>query len=169
MFRRRPLLRSRVRRWRQGKPVCCRRTWGKEKKVAPPTSSRFGLSESWTTIVPVARSKCYTQLIYMSFEEIFDVEGPRRPYHDPICFFFLRFFEKSSLFRSSYTFSSIITAWETRLTENGKVYIPNRTCVGARLIPQIEAYIHPYLTVPPVNRSKTRIVVFASRKAIPEF
>ena len=48
-------------------------------------------------------------------------------------------------------------------------YLLNGTCVGASLVPQAKAYIHPNLIVPPVNRSKARIVVFASRKAIPEF
>ena len=94
------------------------------------------------------------------------IKGPRRPYYNPI-FSFSTFFENKTIFRSSYTISSIIVAWETRLTK--KAYLPNRTCVGASLVPQIKAYIHPNLIVLPVHRSKARIVVFASRKALPEF
>ena len=56
---------------------------------------------------------------------------------------------------------------ETTLTENG--ISPDRTCVAASLISWIEAYIHPNLTVLPVNHSKARLVVFASCKPIPEF
>ena len=58
-------------------------------------------------------------------------------------------------------------AYDTRLTETA--YLPNRTCVAASLISKINAYIHPNLIVLPVNYSKARFVVFASRKAIPEF
>ena len=68
------------------------------------------------------------------------IKGPRRPYYKKKCYD-----------------ASRKTA-----------YLPNRTCFGASLIPQIQAYIHPNLMVLPVTRSKARIVVFASRKAIPE-
>ena len=60
-------------------------------------------------------------------------------------------------------------AWETRLTENGIPPEPNLRMVS--LIYLLKAYIHPHLIVLliPENRSKARIVVFASRKANPEF
>ena len=94
------------------------------------------------------------------------IKGPRRPYYNPI-FSFSTFFENKTIFRSSYTISSIIVAWETRLTENGVPPEPNLLMVS--LIYWVKAYIHPNLNVPPENRSKARIVVFASRKAIAEF
>ena len=72
-----------------------------------------------------------------------------------ICFFFC--FLKNSRFRRSYTIWSIPVAYETRLTETA--YLPNRTCVAASLISQINAYIHPNLIVLPVNYSKARLVV----------
>ena len=88
--------------------------------------------------------------------------------HIIILYVFFHLFEKKSLFRSSYnTTSSVIVDWETRLTENGTSPEPNQS-VGSSLIPQIQAHIHPNLIVLPVTRSKARIVVFASRKAIPE-
>ena len=58
-------------------------------------------------------------------------------------------------------------AWETRLAENGIPPEPNLRMVS--LINLVKAYIHPNLIVLPENRSKTRLVVFASHKAIPEF
>ena len=51
-----------------------------------------------------------------------------RPYHNPIYlvrFFFAFLRKKKCLFRSRYTISSIIVAWETRLTENGIPPEPN--------------------------------------------
>ena len=82
--------------------------------------------------------------------------------------FCFHLFEKSWLFCSSYTLSSKIVSWETRLTENGIPPEPNLCWCSASLIPQIKGYIHHNLIVLPVNSSKARIVVFESRKAIPE-
>ena len=82
-------------------------------------------------------------------------------------FFIFKVYGKKCIFRSWYTISSIIVAWETRLTENGVPPEPNLLMVS--LIYWVKAYIHPNLNVLPENRSKARIVVFASRKAIAEF
>ena len=57
-------------------------------------------------------------------------------------------------------------AWKTRLTENGVLPEPNLRMV--RLIHEVKATIHPSHILPPENRSKARIAVFASRKDIPE-
>ena len=56
------------------------------------------------------------------------VKGPLRPYYNTTCFF--SSFRKKSLFRSSYTISSIIVACETRLTENGVPPEPNLRMVS---------------------------------------
>ena len=56
---------------------------------------------------------------YMLYQFCFCcVKGPRQPYYNPICLFFI-ILKKKSIFRSSYTISSIIVACETRLAENG--------------------------------------------------
>ena len=79
----------------------------------------------------------------------------------------LSFSSRKSLFLNSYNYFQYNSGLGN--TPYGKRDVPNRTCVGASLIPWIKAYIHPHLTVLPAYRSKARIVVFASRKAIPEF
>ena len=66
-----------------------------------------------------------------------------------------------------YYFQYILVAWETRLTENGIPPEPNLRMV--RSIHEVKAYIHPSHILLPENRSKARIAVFASRKAIPGF
>ena len=54
--------------------------------------------------------------------------------------------------------------------QKGSIFEPHNFLHIKRtvLILQIKAYVHPDLIVLPVTRSKARIVVFASRKAIPE-
>ena len=56
------------------------------------------------------------------------LQGPRRPYYNPICLLLI-LKKKRSIFRSSYTISSIIVACETRLTGNGIPPGPNMRMV----------------------------------------
>ena len=59
------------------------------------------------------------------------VEGPCRPYYNPICFSFHISEEKKRCFpQQLYTISSIIVACETRITENGIPPEPNLRMVS---------------------------------------
>ena len=58
--------------------------------------------------------------------------GPRRPYYNPKCLFFI--FLTKSIFRSSYTISSIVLACEIRLTENGISPEPNLCCCKLNIL-----------------------------------
>ena len=68
--------------------------------------------------------------------------------------------------RISYTISSMIVAWETRLMENCVCPEPNQCYCKLNIL--IKAYIHPDFIALPVSYSKGRLVS-VSCKAIPEF
>ena len=65
-----------------------------------------------------------------------------RSYTDPN-----KIFHKMLTFSGSYTISSILYIFSSgrKHALRKKAYLPNRTCVGARLMYQIKAYIHPNL------------------------
>ena len=54
-----------------------------------------------------------------------------------------KIFYKSVFFSRSYTISIIYTLMVEKHTLRKTAYLPNRTCVGASLMYQIKAWIHP--------------------------
>ena len=99
-------------------------------------------------------------------KRLFCPKGKKRPHYNPIRLFLI--FMKKKYFPQQLCYLSG-TKWPVKHALQKTAYLPNRTCVAASLISQIESYVHPNLIIIPVNYSKARLVVCASCKPILDF